>query len=284
MANLTYEEYIKKIHHEILSIMDDVKCICDSNNIKYYIVGGTLLGAVRHKGFIPWDDDFDIAMPRKDFNKFISICDQKLEKNHKLLWQTTDKNYWLNHAKIENITTVFQEKKLNLTKTQWGIYIDIFPLDNVSNNPTNYRFIKYLNTILLNIKRNYTFKKAIKPTFKHKLRKLISNFIPIKVLFKIQTFLLSHKRFSTNNYLANFGSQYPIEKQIFHESVYGEGLRLQFCNKFFNAPNKYELVLKTIYGNNFMDLPPKSKRMTHLPLRVVFSDGKIFEHDEKQTI
>ena len=71
---MEHNEYIKRIHEEILKVMDEIDRICRDQGLQYYLIGGTLLGAVRHGGFIPWDDDLDIAMPREDYETFLAIC------------------------------------------------------------------------------------------------------------------------------------------------------------------------------------------------------------------
>ena len=94
---------LRKLQLTQLEILTEVVRICHSNKLRYYLIGGTLLGAIRHKGFIPWDDDLDIAMPRKDFVKFISICRTELNSRYFLHYYTTDFNYYLPFAKVRKV-------------------------------------------------------------------------------------------------------------------------------------------------------------------------------------
>ena len=88
-----------RLHEEMFIIYKEIARICDKHNLKYFVVGGTLLGAVVHKGYIPWDDDLDIAMPRDDYDKFINVFSKELDERFYLHHTTTDPNYWLPFAK-----------------------------------------------------------------------------------------------------------------------------------------------------------------------------------------
>lgn len=124
--------YLERIHSEILTVMDEVVRVCNENNLRYYMIGGTLLGAVRHKGYIPWDDDIDIVMPREDFNKFIILCSKALQSPFKLQWITTNEKYRFLFAKVENVNTVFYAGLKYKEDVYPGIYVDIFPIDETN--------------------------------------------------------------------------------------------------------------------------------------------------------
>lgn len=257
------EIYLYKLHKEILSIIDEVVRICDENDLKYYLIGGTLLGAVRHKGFIPWDDDLDIVMPREDFNKFISICNKEIKSSYKLEWITTKKNYGFMFAKVCKKETLFEERK----GISFGIFIDIFPIDS-TNGITNelkirWKIIKKLKLIM--------YCKFAKCNLKG-FNKIVVNLSNINI---IQLLLIKLCSISSNKgkYFTNFGSQYGVIKQTMPKEYYGEGTILKFEDRFYRVPKKYDLVLKSIFGENYMDIPPENKRKTHLPSKVIFSDG-----------
>ena len=118
----------KKLQQLILLIAKEIARICDKYNIDYYLDGGSMLGAVRHKGFIPWDDDFDIAMKRSDFERFLQVCEKELDKN-KYFLQTewSEKNYCFSFAKVQLIGTHFIEEFSKDADVKHGIFADIFP-------------------------------------------------------------------------------------------------------------------------------------------------------------
>lgn len=127
---------MKQIWAVQLDILHRIANICNKYNIKYFAIGGTLLGAVRHKGYIPWDDDLDIAMFREDYNKFCEIAPEEL--HHPFFFQTeeTDPGYLLRHAKVRNsnTTAILSVQKDKKYKFNQGIFVDIFPIDRIPDN------------------------------------------------------------------------------------------------------------------------------------------------------
>ena len=129
----------KKLQTAILMIAKEIVRLCDENNIPYFINGGTQLGAVRHKGFIPWDDDFDIGMRRADYEKFLKVCEEQLDHNKYFLQtEDTEKNYDFYFAKIQlKVTSIIEDFSKNV-QIEHGIFVDIFPYDNIPDNYPKY--------------------------------------------------------------------------------------------------------------------------------------------------
>ena len=167
------KEYLNKLHAELLIIMDEIDRVCKKNNLRYYLVGGSLLGAVRHKGFIPWDDDLDIAMPREDLNKLLEISASVLSPNYYVKWYQDDPRYWNPFPKICKRGTLFDENKEEWEKT--GLFIDIFPLDLSPAYCKNLYYRKVISKKINGfIKAKYTSKTNIKNFF----QRLLVTFIP----------------------------------------------------------------------------------------------------------
>ena len=125
---------LDKLHAEQVKILDVIHKICLENELNYFFIGGTLLGAVRHKGFIPWDDDLDIAMPREDYNKFIKIVSKMQSDKYIIDYSKNNKRYWLPFIKIRNKNTIYEEEAQKDYLGNKGIWVDIFPLDNGLEN------------------------------------------------------------------------------------------------------------------------------------------------------
>ena len=126
----------KKVWAVQLDLLDRLQKVCVKYNLKYYACGGTLLGAVRHKGFIPWDDDIDIMMPREDYDRFCQIAPQEFQSPYFFQTEATDPGYLLRHAKVRNSNTAAIQSALSKYHCNFnqGIFIDIFPLDKLPDD------------------------------------------------------------------------------------------------------------------------------------------------------
>ena len=132
----TISSNMKQIWAVQLDILQEIAMICNKHDIKYFAIGGTLLGAVRHKGYIPWDDDLDIAMYREDYNKFCKIAPKELHNPFFFQTEDTDPGYLLRHAKVRNsnTTAILSIQKDKKYKFNQGIFVDIFPLDRIPDD------------------------------------------------------------------------------------------------------------------------------------------------------
>lgn len=156
MKQITQEE-LKNIQ---VNILDRVKAFCDANEIEYFLFAGTLLGAVRHKGYIPWDDDIDICMRRKDYDRFFEVFNTDRKDGLRAIDYKNEKGYYLASGKVIDDRTIMQETT-NFDK-KIGVYIDVFPLDDLPEN------VKELRRLDRKIKpyRNMLLLKIIKPNGK----------------------------------------------------------------------------------------------------------------------
>src|SRR5690554_851573 len=246
------KETLDKVKHLELQILKYVDEICRDNKIKYYLIKGTLLGAVRHGGFIPWDDDIDIVMFREDYNKFIKLVSSKSEK-YFIQNFTTDSSYTRYITKIRLMGTLFIEKEVKDLPMHHGIFIDIFPLDKI--NPNNEKVIQ--NQIMLAEKFIRLQQiKAGKVQGLNKLRtqrnqiiRMFLKLIPSGIIGKIVDNIYGIQNKKATAYVTNFSSQYGWRKQTFPIDVYGEGTYLEFEGHQFMAPAKWEVILKSLYGD-----------------------------------
>lgn len=277
--NVSDQSYLNKLHREILSILDEVVKVCEKNNIKYYLIGGSLLGAARHKGFIPWDDDLDIIMPRADFEKFTKTAYKQLPETLELEWINTDPKYNQCFAKVCDRRTRFEEELIEGVVSNWGIFIDIFVMDTTDGN---IRILKIRKKVIEKFK-SMLFSKAFEDQKKGLKRLIIKCISEKKINFLINKVMrMSESR--NGEYYSNFGSQRSIEKQTYKKSLFGEGCMMPFEDRAYKVPEKYSDVLSLIFGKDYLELPPLEKRRTHYPLRVVFSDGQeiVFEKIENK--
>lgn len=250
-----------KLQKIILSIVDDIVKICDDNKIDYYIIGGSLLGAVRHKGFIPWDDDFDIAMKRADYDKFINICREKLNTD-KYFIQTSENELYYAFAfgKIRLKNTVFVEEFSKNVPINNGIFVDVFPIDNLPNSKFKRKIYLIINHILKNaiwIKCGYGTEQQRNRIINRILKVAVAPF-SISVIKKMRRNLL----YKYDNSITSYGflSDYPNE--IIKNKLLNNKRKYKFDDRTYYSILEYDEYLRTLYGN-YMVLPPESDRITH---------------------
>jgi len=244
-------ETIKKLQKIELEILKVFIQICEKEKLCYYLSGGTLLGAVRHKGFIPWDDDIDVRMPRADYEKFLLCAPKYLPDYYFLQTHNTEKESPWIFAKIRDRRTIYKEYETSDFNINHGVWIDIFPLDYYFHKPfwldLYHRFLRFRIGYRLKIKQSL---------IKRILRGISCILCPSwnKAVEKQQNLIRSGKNTSL---LTNFNGG---KKDIMPTSWYGSGVDLIFEKIKVKGPNEYEKYLTQLYGN-YMQLPPKDKRV-----------------------
>lgn len=253
---------LEKLKMTQLNILQDIDVICKNNKLNYYLVGGTLLGAIRHKGFIPWDDDIDIAMPRKDLNKLEEILNTEYNTEYFVQNPQTDKYYLRYITKVRKKGTRLVEEAVEHVDMNHGVYIDIFPLDKISNkNKKIIDFRAYLGKYARNLKRKKVTGSKHEKGLKLYINTLLALVLPIKVIDRFVDWMYQMSNSDSNHFYTNFGSKYGWRKQTFHESVYGDGLSLKFEDRYFQAPEKWETILESLYGD-YMALPSDDNKVS----------------------
>ena len=203
----------QKIQKLILYIANEVIRICDKNDIPYNITAGTLLGAVRHKGFIPWDDDFDFAMTRNDYERFLKACKKDLNTDIFFLQTAeTDRNFAYSMAKLQLLGTEIIEDFSIGVDIHHGIFVDIFPYDKLPDGDVKRKkFLKknHLLKTMLWIKCGYGVKEHSGRTG-YKILHFLGRFVTIE---KLKKKIYAHiTKYNNTNFNDCFTSDYPDEK------------------------------------------------------------------------
>lgn len=270
------KESLDKLHDTLIEILDYVVSVCEENDLTYFLVYGTALGAYRHKGFIPWDDDLDIAMPRQDYEKFIEIANKNKDAKYTLQNELNEKKYYLPFAKVRKNGTKFVEDIAQNMYENEGIFIDIFVLDYVDDiNTLKYKVKSLVTTYLKHILRYTGYKKVYKAK-RNMLGRVIENIIcipayilPKKMLLRLLNKIAKGKCLPDQaRYIVEYSEE--KSKNAMPIDVYFPIRKIELCGKQYCVPNKIEEYLTRAYGSDYMQLPPEDQRVTHSPIELIF--------------
>lgn len=260
-------ENIKEVQSISLEILKFIDKVCKENDIKYSLCGGTLLGAIRHKGFIPWDDDIDIFMLRKDYDKFLEIMDKdsKTNKKYKALhFSENCKDYFYRFTKVVDLDTVLTESTY-ITPKDMGVFVDIFPMDDVDTK--NIKKVVKKNKKLGSLLAISANKKAgIKGnSFAKKCAKFVVSLYAKP--FGWKHWAKKSEKYATSfngkgfDHIFAFSGAYGI-KDVFPKSMFDEFVELDFEGYKFPAIKQWDMYLKQLYGD-YMTPPSPEKQITH---------------------
>lgn len=257
---------LQKVELEMLIEYDR---ICKKYDIIYQLFAGTLLGAVRHQGFIPWDDDIDVCMLREDYNRFLQACEKELNDQYFLQTYETERNNFHSFARIRKNNTLAVQDAFSDFDIHHGIFIDIFPIDKVAPNTSlgkiqrsilyPFKYLKYLKNKKEILRTEKRYKRWGK-LFIHYLVKPISlrNFNRLET--KIAT-LFADKETKYATLLAN-GNINDYWRYLIKVDEFRELSELEFEGNSFLVPKNYHETLERNFGS-YMELPPLSERIPH---------------------
>ena len=259
---------IKDVQKVILDIMSEIDKICNENNLRYFAIGGTCLGAVRHKGFIPWDDDLDIAMPRKDYELFKKIASECLPSYLCIMDENKTEHFAAHFMKVHNINTTFIEEGKGIYPDRYtGVYVDIMPLDGIPNNRVKRWFYFKVVKLLLRLNSRRKRVEELKRREKDKLLKYFFwNFIyvilecfPNNFFEEICTKFQSRYDYEESENLSYTWSL-RMDEILFSKKCFEDYRLLPFEDMFIRCPIGYEEFLSKLFGN-YMQLPPEEQRI-----------------------
>lgn len=245
---------LKKIQ---LDMLIDVADFCAKNQISYFLAYGTLIGAIRHKGYIPWDDDIDICMPRPDYDKFLKLYNNK-KSPYRVVDFSINNSYKLPFAKVNDTRTIIWETMYD--KDVFGIYLDVFPIDGCDKTgkiiKRSMRLGQFLNAKKAILGNSRTFKKNVIIA----IGKCFLAFVSVKKLLLKMKELTKEIPYEKAEYVANIMYSYG-NCEIMRKEELEETVSKEFEGHIFKVPKAYDLYLRQIY-DDYMKLPPIEKRVS----------------------
>ncbi|MDR1201542.1 MAG: LicD family protein [Tannerellaceae bacterium] len=257
------ETVLRQAQLVLLRMFKIIDHICRKHDIKYWMCSGTLLGAVRHKGFIPWDDDLDICMLREDYEKFIGIAVNEFPTDMILQTREVDPSYTTLPlpCKVRDKKSFILSPGFDDDKSEKGLFIDIFPADRYHIDKWNFFFERTIKTYNKFISKcleaaNYkhlSFEKKILAFFHPVFKFLLQRYL------KVACKLINRNRNLGNNCYIGHGFD-TLWKRFFSYDDIMPLIELEFEGSLFFAPHSPDVYLTTLYGKNYMTPPPEAKR------------------------
>ena len=248
-------EDIQELRHIQMGILDDVHRFCETHGIRYFLSSGTLIGAVRHHGYIPWDDDIDIYMPRADYERFMTEYDGGTD--YRVLNPRKEKDYYYTFAKVVDLRTRMVESE---TKGfEIGVYMDIFPVDYVSDNLQERERVFKLKHLLYKIRR---CKIAHENPLHSRLAYLCYRCLLVSVGMLnrwIERLIILKQPTAT---VCNMTEAGPKMKGCFPAEDIASSVDIDFEGRRYKTMVGYQDYLTRTYGD-YMQLPPEDQRVTH---------------------
>lgn len=247
----------KKLWMISLDMLLELDRVCKKHDIKYYLMGGTLLGAIRHKGFVPWDDDTDVMMLREDYEKFKKL-EYEFHQPYFLQTPQNDPGDLYSVVKIRNSNTTMLVNKFKYEKFNQGVWLTIFPIDNwdIEGGEERRARIEEL------LKDNSTRMRMSNPNLSEADKIRVQNYSgrdPLEVNDEIHQIAMRDRNRQTGYVALAVTTVYPLKNLIYRSEIFADSVEVEFEGFKFPAPVGYEEYLRTAYGN-YMELPPKEKR------------------------
>lgn len=279
MKEIQFEQ-LRKIQ---INILKNFAHFCEENNLAYFLSGGTLLGAVRHKGFIPWDDDIDIMMPRKDYEYAMKNFESSL---YQVLSIENNPRYWDLAGRIVDKRTLLQ---VEYDKNPTGVYIDVFPIDGLPSSKLLQKiefklesfFIVMNRSTVLKLQSSHRYKKndifsrtknIIRTGIKFLMIETVGRTAPsmwVRLVHNLaKRYPFSYDRDVAVIVLGHYGM-----REVVPGSIYANKILVDFEGERFWAPKDYKVYLSQLYGKDYMQLPPVEKQVSDHNFKAYWKDG-----------
>ena len=254
---------LDELHRRVLVILDEIERICKKHELTYFLSAGTALGAVRHKGFVPWDDDADIGMPRKDFEKFRKIAEEELGKGFYYQTMRKDNDFTRSFDQVGLVDSAFVLKHDKNMKIHHGIHVDVFPFDKVSGDSAlREEHVKQVRDYRMQL---YKMRFKVDYASRNPWKNFMVNFYyytgklkSYQKLYKKMERTLTKYDGDDTGYVADLLTHYKKIMYFKEEDIYPV-IYVDFEDRKYPIPKNYDEYLKMMYGD-YMTPPPEGKR------------------------
>lgn len=279
MSEFYDQQTLQRLQQVELDILKDFMDLCDRHGLVYFGIAGTGIGAIRHGGFIPWDDDIDVAMPRKDFERFLRYADRELKDRYRIVNAWRDRRYPMMTTRLAKKGTVFIEKAMKGAKCPCGIFLDLYVMDNVADNRLAYELQSWEAwfwsklLILRCMPKPYLYQTGWKAKVIWTVCGLVHNGMrllripPSWLRDRCERVCRRYEKKNTRR-MAFLPDTSPYWNVVDKTKLYPLR-KLPFEDVELNFANNLEELLTHQYGD-YMTLPPEEKRKTHYPYRLRF--------------
>lgn len=283
MAKFYSNENIKKIQSLELQALKDFIDLCERHHLRYFAIAGTCLGAIRHRGFIPWDDDIDVALPREDFNLFIKYADKELTEKYYLLDMEHNENYPLFSTRLCVKGTHFVEEYFKSINCPFGIFLDIYAYDNLADEKKDLKkqvrqsWLYSKLIILWHIRKPFLFQKGFKAKMIWAACGLIHGclhffHVPLKWLQRKGEGAVRRYEHVKTRRMGLLTDTDPAWGTLATEDIFPV-VKVPFEDIEINLPQNYKKLMTQCYGADYMTPPAPENRKTHYPAILDFGDG-----------
>lgn len=261
----------KRVQKLTLELLKQFMKICDDNNLRWFFTGGALIGVLRHKGYIPWDDDIDIGMPRVDYEKFLEICKNILPNGYRISNHSTDPDWYFNMSQLIDEESEIEIYTSDIPR-KFNVWIDIFPLDGLPNNKIKrWIHIKYILLLrylvqISHIKTQVDSNRIGRPWYEKAILNVfriipIGKLIDSNHVLRLMEKVLMKYSYDEYEYAGNMLGRYR-EREAVPKVYFGNAKKMTFEGIEVNTPEMSHELQTALYGD-YMKLPPENNRQGH---------------------
>lgn len=277
MAIQEYKSELNELQKIQLSMLKDFDAVCQRHRISYQLFSGTALGAVRHKGFIPWDDDIDVVMLREDYERFFESASKELDSNKYYVQREFSEHWPMFFSKLRlNGTTYIEKYHSHDARIHQGIYIDIFPCDNLSDSRLMQK-LQYIASKIVIAKSLYARGYETNST----LKKCIMQFCRILPTEPFRRLCIKRNDSSSLKVHTFFGGGKKFERSIFLREWFEQSVKMRFEDSEFPVSAHYDEMLRVMYGD-YMVMPTLEQRVCKRHAAIVDINKPYTFHLEEQ--